>query len=69
MLSRMLNEVVVLTMPDGRLIRVVICDLRGDKARIGFDAPADVRVDRLEVHEAIQREKLAGLRAEPNESH
>lgn len=38
-------------------IKVTVTDIRGDKVRLGIDAPKDVTVNRLEVHEAIQREK------------
>lgn len=38
---------------------IVICvvDIRGDKVRLGIEAPSDVPVHRQEVYEAIQREK------------
>lgn len=31
-------------------IRVTITQIKGDKVRIGIDAPSDVRIDRQEVH-------------------
>ena len=31
-------------------IRVTIVEVRGDRIRIGIDAPPEVRVDRAEVH-------------------
>lgn len=37
-------------------ITLVICDVRGDKVRIGIEAPPHVRVDREEIYELIQRE-------------
>jgi carbon storage regulator len=46
-LSRRIGEEVVI---DGG-IRVRICQISGDKVRIGIDAPRDVCVDRAEVHE------------------
>ena len=41
-------------------IKVFIVDIRGDKVRLGIEAPEDVSVYRQEVYEAIQRELLGG---------
>ena len=54
-LSRKTDEVIVI---NGN-IRVMVVEVRGDKVRLGIDAPRDVRVDRLEIHEAIERERKA----------
>lgn len=35
---------------------ITIVDIRGDKVRLGIDAPQDIPVHRQEVYEAIQRE-------------
>jgi carbon storage regulator len=35
-------------------IRVTIVEIRGDKVRLGIDAPKEVTVHRREVYEAIQ---------------
>jgi carbon storage regulator len=45
---------------------VTIVDIRGDKVRLGIDAPQDIPVHRQEVYEAIKREneKAARLQAE-----
>ena len=40
----------------GDAIVVTIVDIRGDKVRLGVDAPQEVPVHRQEVYEAIQRE-------------
>ena len=37
-------------------ITITVIDIRGDKIRIGIQAPENVPVDRLEVHEAKKRE-------------
>lgn len=42
---------------DGIVITVV--DIRGDKVRLGIDAPPDVPVHREEVAEAIRREQAS----------
>jgi carbon storage regulator len=43
---------------------VTIVDIRGDKVRLGIEAPQDIPVHRQEVYEAIQREnrKAAQMR-------
>lgn len=51
-LSRKRNESIVINSD----ITITVVDIRGDKIRIGIEAPKDVPVDRLEVHEAKKRE-------------
>lgn len=41
----------------GDNIVITIVDIRGDKVRLGIDAPTDVPVHREEVYEAIQQEQ------------
>lgn len=50
-LSRQKNESIVI----GNDITIVIVEIRGDKVRLGIEAPKDVSVHRSEVYEAIQR--------------
>jgi len=38
-------------------IKVVIVEIRGDKVRLGVEAPKEVPVHRREVYDAIEREK------------
>ena len=52
-LSRKKNESIVIN--DN--IVVTIVEIRGDKVRLGIDAPRDVPVHRREVLEAILREQ------------
>jgi len=40
-------------------IRVTVVEIRGDKVRLGIDAPKDVTVHRREVYEAIQNQNNA----------
>ena len=51
-LSRKRDESIVI---DGGIV-ITIVDIRGDKVRLGIEAPASVPVHRKEVHEALQRE-------------
>lgn len=37
-------------------IVITVIDIRGDKVRLGIDAPQEIPVHRQEVYEAIQRE-------------
>jgi carbon storage regulator len=43
---------------------VTIVDIRGDKVRLGIDAPRETPVHRREVYEAIQRENRPASRSE-----
>jgi carbon storage regulator len=51
-LSRQCDQAIVI----GDSIRITIIDVRGDKVRLGIDAPRDIAVHREEVYDAIQRQ-------------
>ena len=51
-LSRQRDESIII----GDNIVVTVVDVRGDKVRLGIQAPREVSVHRREVYEAIQRE-------------
>jgi carbon storage regulator len=51
-LSRHRDESIMI----GDDVVVTIVDIRGDKVRLGINAPQDIPVHRQEVYEAIQRE-------------
>lgn len=53
-LSRRKDESVVINND----IRVVVVEIRGDKVRLGVEAPKEVPVHRSEVYEAINRGDL-----------
>lgn len=50
-LSRKKNESIVINDD----IRIVVVEIRGDKVRLGVEAPREVPVHRREVYDAIQR--------------
>ncbi len=50
-LSRKKNESIVIN----NEITVVVVEIRGDKVRLGVEAPKEVPVHRREVYEAIHR--------------
>jgi len=52
-LSRKLSEEIII----GDNIRVVVIEARGDKVRLGIDAPRNMPVHRKEVAYAIAREQ------------
>ena len=52
----------------GDNIVVTIVDIRGDKVRLGIDAPTEIPVHRREVYEAIQRENLRASRMESKDA-
>ena len=46
-------------------IRITVVEIRGDKVRLGIDAPKDVSVHRREVYEAIQAQLRGEAPAAP----
>ena len=52
-LSRKKNESIVI----GGCITVTVVDIRGDKVRLGIDAPRDIPVHREEIAKAIEKEQ------------
>lgn len=60
-LSRQRDESIII----GDNIVVTIVDIRGDKVRLGIDAPTEIPVHRREVYEAIQRENLRASQLQP----
>lgn len=60
-LSRQRDESIMI----GDNIEITIVDIRGDKVRLGIEAPTEIPVHRQEVFEAIQRENLKAARMQP----
>lgn len=54
-LSRQRDETIMI----GDDIEITVVDIRGEKVRLGINAPAHVPVHRKEVYEAIKRENQA----------
>jgi carbon storage regulator len=63
-LSRQRDESIMI----GDNIVITIVDIRGDKVRLGIDAPTEIPVHRQEVYEAIQRENLRASKLDPKEA-
>ena len=55
-LSRKKNESIVVGDGDS-LVTIVVVEIRGDKVRLGVEAPKEVPVHRREVFDAIRRNK------------
>jgi len=63
-LSRQRDESIII----GDNIVVTIVDVRGDKVKLGIEAPQSVSVHRREVYEAIQRENLLAAKLRPEDA-
>ena len=62
-LSRHRDESIMI----GDNIVVTVVDIRGDKVRLGIEAPTQIPVHRQEIYDAIQREKARGDENAPKE--
>lgn len=51
-LARKVGEKIVI----GGDVRLFVVAIRGDKVRLGFEAPVSVKINRSEVQDAIDRE-------------
>jgi carbon storage regulator len=60
-LSRQRDETIMI----GNDIEVTIVDIRGDKVRLGINAPKEISVHRKEVFDAIRREQRAAAHVKP----
>ncbi len=54
-LSRHRDESIMI----GDDVVITVVDIRGDKVRLGINAPTDIPVHRQEVYEAIKREQAS----------
>ena len=62
-LSRQRDETIMI----GDDVEITVVDIRGDKVRIGIEAPAKIAVHRKEVYEAIREENERAARVESGE--
>ncbi len=60
-LSRHRDESIII----GDDIVITVVDIRGDKVRLGINAPTQIPVHRQEVYEAIQRENRQAAQMDP----
>lgn len=63
-LSRHRDESIMI----GDDVCITIVDIRGDKVRLGIDAPQDIPVHRQEVYEAIKRENRKASQTTPSDT-
>lgn len=63
-LSRHRDESIMI----GDDVMITIVDIRGDKVRLGIEAPQEIPVHRQEVYEAIKRENQKASRLGPNDT-
>ncbi len=63
-LSRHRDESIMI----GDDVVITIVDIRGDKVRLGIDAPQAIPVHRQEVYEAIKRENEKAAQVNPSET-
>jgi carbon storage regulator len=63
-LSRKKNESIVINND----ITIVVVDIRGDKVRLGVEAPKEVPVHRQEVFDLIKQNEAAARDAAANEA-
>jgi carbon storage regulator len=63
-LSRKKNESIVINDD----ITIVVVEIRGDKVRLGVEAPKEVPVHRREVFDAIHRNEVAAAEKTPDQT-
>jgi carbon storage regulator len=59
-LSRQRDETIMI----GDDVEITIVDIRGDKVRLGINAPRSIQVHRKEVYDAIRRENAEASRVQ-----
>lgn len=64
-LSRQRDESIMI----GDNVVVTVVDIRGDKVRLGIQAPQEIPVHRREVYEAIQKENLQAAQLDRKDLH
>ena len=62
-LSRQRDETIMI----GDDVEITIVDIRGDKVRVGINAPKHIAVHRKEVYDAIQQENRRAAKIKPED--
>ena len=62
-LSRQRDETIMI----GDEIEITVVDIRGDKVRLGINAPKEIAVHRKEVYDAIRRENREAAQVKPED--
>jgi carbon storage regulator len=62
-LSRQRDQIIMI----GDDIEITIVSIRGDKVRLGINAPIEIPVHRKEVYDAIKRESRAVASVKPED--
>ncbi len=62
-LSRQRDQTIMI----GDDIEITVVDIRGDKVRLGINAPSNIPVHRKEVYDAIKRENRAASGVKPED--
>ncbi len=62
-LSRQRDDTIMI----GDDIEITVVDIRGDKVRLGINAPKEISVHRKEVYDAIRRENRAAAQVKPED--
>ncbi len=64
-LSRQRDETIMI----GDEVEITIVDIRGDKVRLGINAPRQVQVHRKEIYSAIKRENTDSTQVRIDDLH
>lgn len=62
-LSRQRDQTIMI----GDDVEITVVDIRGDKVRLGINAPAAIPVHRKEVYDAIKRENREAAKLKPED--
>ena len=62
-LSRQRDETIMI----GDDVEITVVDIRGDKVRLGINAPRHIQVHRKEVYDAIKRENQQAAKLSPRD--
>jgi len=63
-LSRQRDQSIII----GDNVVITVVDVRGDKVKLGIEAPKEIPVHRQEVYEAIQRENRQAALLKPDDA-